>query len=202
MGKSKVDKSVEIKKEVDETEQILGAGTRYVKVTPLETILRDSFSTAPTYRADISAIVVPRASTLKQGNKLDTPLADLLESPIGLISVSQDGLSFESFLSIAYASPFTIEDWAGFLQLSEQKLASLQKENKTFSQAQSEIILQIAQLQKLSEEVLGGQEQFAIWASAPSLAFEGKRPKDFFGSTFGIQMLTTELHRIEYGILA
>ncbi len=112
------------------------------------------------------------------------------------------GLSFESFLAIAYDSPFTIEDWADFLHLSEKKLLSFQEESKTFSQAQSEIILQIAQLQKLGTDVLGGQEPFAIWASTPSLVFEGKRPKDFFGSTFGIQMLTTELHRIEYGILA
>ena len=67
---------------------------------------------------------------------------------------------------------------------------------------QTEITLQIAQLQKLGSEILGGQDRFALWAATPSLILEGKKPRDFFNSTFGIQMLTTELHRIEYGILA
>lgn len=139
---------------------------------------------------------------IKISDKVLIDINDLLDDSINLISISKVGLSFEMFLSIVEKSPFSIKEWGGFLRLSLKKLLSIQKDNKVFNQAQSEIILQIAQLQTLGENVLGNPNNYAIWISSPSLVFDGKSPKEFLESTFGIQMLAIELHRIEYGILA
>ncbi len=201
MGKVKFGKSVEKKLEEGEDEKIFKYSPGTLAVASGGAWAFSAYA-AQLGVAEGNAYRIAAASLKKISDQIATPLAELLESPIKLITISQTGLSFESFLSIAYESPFTIADWANFLQLPENELVSFQEESKPFNQAQSEIILQITQLQKLAEEILGTQERFAIWAITPSLALEGKRPKDFFGSTFGIQMLTTELHRIEYGILA
>jgi len=135
-------------------------------------------------------------------NKLVISFSDLLDNPAGLIAISKAGLKFDAFLTIAQGAPFSINDWVKFLRLTEQKLTALQASRKSFNQAETERIFQIAQLQKLGEQVLGNIENFALWVMTPSLVLEGKKPKDFLDSAFGIQLLTTELHRIEYGILA
>lgn len=134
MAKTKVDESVESVNEAEEA-QIVEFSPSYgavLEATPF--LLMDSeaalgyWATQMPPAGTLAAMQAAGIVTQKAGDQTSTSLAELLESPIGLISVSQAGLSFESFLSIVYSTPFSLGDWASFLQLSEKELIAFQTE--------------------------------------------------------------------------
>lgn len=144
---------------------------------------------------------------------MDQPLNILEESTITygsvgdkdifrLIAAIRAGINFPVFNSIANQSSFTLNEWSGFLHLSERTMQRYQKEQKTFDPLSSEKILEILLLTRLGNEVFGNSEKFNSWLESKNMVLGNKRPKDFLDNTFGIGLLKDELTRIEHGILA
>jgi putative toxin-antitoxin system antitoxin component (TIGR02293 family) len=119
-----------------------------------------------------------------------------------LIDAIRAGINFPDFTSIANKSSFSMNEWSGFLHLSERTMQRYQKEKKTFDALSSEKILEIVLLTRLGNEVFGSNEKFNSWLETNNIALGGKKPKDFLDNTFGIGLLKDELTRIEHGILA
>jgi putative toxin-antitoxin system antitoxin component (TIGR02293 family) len=121
---------------------------------------------------------------------------------LAIIELVREGISYQDFLKILADIPFTLSEWAGYLQLSERTMQRNQKENKPFQPIQSERIVELSMLYRYGVEVFGDKGSFDVWLSSKSLALGGRSPKDLLDTKFGISMVKDELGRIEHGILA
>jgi putative toxin-antitoxin system antitoxin component (TIGR02293 family) len=119
-----------------------------------------------------------------------------------LIDTIRLGISFPVFASIAKQSSFTLNEWSGYLHVSERTMQRYQKEAKTFDALSSEKILEILLITRLGVDVFGNSEKFNAWLESDNIILGGKKPKEFLDNTFGIRLLKDELTRIEHGILA
>lgn len=119
-----------------------------------------------------------------------------------LISTSRQGIPFHTFTKMTENSPFNLDEWSGFLHLSERTIQRYKKEKKTFDPIHSEKILEITMFYNRGTEVFGNSERFDTWLNSKSIALGGIKPKELLDSTFGIGMLKNELTRIEHGVLA
>jgi putative toxin-antitoxin system antitoxin component (TIGR02293 family) len=119
-----------------------------------------------------------------------------------LIDTIRQGIKYALFISLAEKSPFSLNEWSGFLHISERTMQRYKKEKKSFDPIYSEKILEVTLLYKFGIEIFGNNEKFNVWLETPNLVLGGARPKDLLDNTFGISMVKDELTRIEYGLLA
>lgn len=120
----------------------------------------------------------------------------------GIMSWIRGGIEFDFFQNLVSKYPFSIEEWSGFLHLSERTLQRYKKESKNFDSLQSEKIIQISMFYQRGVEVFGSKENFDIWLDSNNLSLGGVKPKELLDNAFGIALLDEELTRIEHGILA
>ncbi|MEO5947633.1 MAG: antitoxin Xre/MbcA/ParS toxin-binding domain-containing protein [Chitinophagaceae bacterium] len=121
---------------------------------------------------------------------------------LSLIQFVKDGFRFSAFTSLTKNTPFSLNEWSYFLNMSERTMQRYKKEKKVFDPIYSEKILEVMLLYKLGVNVFGTKEKFIAWIEAKNLALGGAKPKEFLDNTFGISFLKDELTRIEHGILA
>jgi putative toxin-antitoxin system antitoxin component (TIGR02293 family) len=121
---------------------------------------------------------------------------------LAIIDLVRNGISYKDFNQIADDTPFSLTEWANYLQLSERTMQRNQKEKKSFQPIQSERIVELSMLYKYGVEVFGDKDNFNIWLNSKSISLGGRIPKDLLDTTFGMGMIKDELGRIEQGILA
>lgn len=121
---------------------------------------------------------------------------------LAIIDLVRNGISYKDFNQIADDTPFSLTEWANYLQLSERTIQRNQKEKKSFQPIQSERIVELSMLYKYGVEVFGDKHNFNIWLNSKSISLGGGTPKDLLDTTFGMSMVRDELGRIEHGILA
>ncbi len=119
-----------------------------------------------------------------------------------LISTIRQGIKYALFISLAEKSPFSLNEWSGFLHISERTMQRYKKEKKSFDPIYSEKILEVTLLYKFGADVFGSNEKFNSWLETKNIMLGGVKPKDLLDNTFGISLVKDELTRIEYGILA
>jgi len=119
-----------------------------------------------------------------------------------LIKLVREGIPYDDFSAISNLSPFTLKEWANFLNVSTRTLERHKDENKVFRQEQSERILSIYQLFNYGVSVFEHKENFFNWISSKSIALGGVKPKELLDTSIGINMVKDELGRLEHGILA
>ncbi|MDQ3111425.1 MAG: DUF2384 domain-containing protein [Bacteroidota bacterium] len=119
-----------------------------------------------------------------------------------LISTIRKGIQYALFISLAEKSPFSLNEWSGFLHISERTMQRYKKEKKSFDPIYSEKILEVTMLYKFGIDVFGSTERFNTWLETKNLVLDGAKPKDLLDNTFGISLVKDELTRIEYGLLA
>ncbi|MCX6226352.1 MAG: MbcA/ParS/Xre antitoxin family protein [Bacteroidia bacterium] len=119
-----------------------------------------------------------------------------------LIRAVRTGIGYPRFAALAKAFPFSINDWSGFLHLSERTIQRYQKEVKAFDPVSSERIIEITLLYKHAVEVFGSKKKLDVWLDIQNVALGGAKPKELLDSTFGLQLIRNELVRIEHGVLS
>ena len=121
---------------------------------------------------------------------------------LALIDVVRAGIPFNEFEKIVGNTPFSLAEWANYLQLSERTIQRNQKDKKPFQPIQSERIVELVMLYEYGVEVFGDKENFNVWLNSKSIALGGRTPKELFDTKFGVSMVKDELGRIEHGVLA
>jgi putative toxin-antitoxin system antitoxin component (TIGR02293 family) len=121
---------------------------------------------------------------------------------LSLVEMVRHGVHFDAFDMFANKSPFSLNEWSGFLHLSERTMQRYRSEKRTFDPLQSEKIIEIALFYNKGVEVFGLAEKFNSWLETDSLALGGIKPKTLLDNSFGISILRDELTAIEYGVLA
>lgn len=119
-----------------------------------------------------------------------------------LMTIVREGVEYHTFQDLLDKYPFSVEDWANYLHLSERTLQRYKKESKNFDAPQSERILQISLFYQRGLEVFGDRTAFDTWLTTVSIGLGGIKPKELLDNSFGIALLEEELTRIEHGVLA
>jgi putative toxin-antitoxin system antitoxin component (TIGR02293 family) len=60
----------------------------------------------------------------------------------------------------------------------------------------------MAEVTQLGLEVFGNMEKFKLWLETPSYALGNLKPLELLKDSYGKEMVTGELTRINYGILS
>lgn len=121
---------------------------------------------------------------------------------VDLIKAVREGVKYKFFSTIVKNSPFSMQEWSVYLNMSIRSIQRYNKEKKTFDRMQSEKILEIAIIYNKGISVFGEKKKFDLWLDSSNIALGGIKPKELLDSSFGVNMLMDELGRIEHGILA
>jgi putative toxin-antitoxin system antitoxin component (TIGR02293 family) len=129
-------------------------------------------------------------------------LKTALGNPFDLRAMAQKGLAFEVFASVMEEGGFGFKEWAGLVQLNERTLQRYRQENTPLDPIYAERVLYIAQVLEHGKAVFGDQARFRQWLDTENTALGGQKPKALLDSVFGLDILKSELLRIEHGIFA
>jgi putative toxin-antitoxin system antitoxin component (TIGR02293 family) len=110
--------------------------------------------------------------------------------------------TFSEFKKIADKTPFTQTEWASILHVSERTLQRYAKNNGSFAPINAERALQIAHVINEGKKTFGKTELFYNWLKRKPVMLEGPLSFESLTTTNGIQMVLTQLGRIQHGILA
>lgn len=122
--------------------------------------------------------------------------------PYTLIKLVREGIPYSEFTAVSNLAPFTLKEWATFLNVSTRTLERHRDKDKAFRQEQSERILAIFQLLNYGISVFGDNDGFFDWLGSESIAIGAIRPMELLDTNIGISMVRDELGRLEHGILA
>ena len=110
--------------------------------------------------------------------------------------------TFNEFKKISKNTPFSLSEWSAMLHVSERTLQRYAKNNSSFAPINAERAMQLDRVIKKGKEVFGSADRFYNWLNQKPYMLEGQLSIESLNSATGIEMLITQLGRIEQGILA
>lgn len=132
-------------------------------------------------------------------SKIHRPVVSF--SPVKQMAVVKD-FNYKEFKKIADKVPFTLQEWSQLLHISERTLQRYAKANTNFPFSVVDRILQIDKVIKRGTEVFGSLDKFISWLRINPPALEGRISVDSLRTIEGINLVLTQIGRIEHGILA
>ena len=130
------------------------------------------------------------------GNKT---LEKSLRGDFDLIDLSRTGIRKSTLKSLADYLGITMETLSGLLHSSYRNIQ--RKDNdELLDTLKTEKVLELAAFAQRGIEVIGDKESFTEWLHSPLVALGNKTPLDFLDTSFGIQMVTKILGRLEQGV--
>lgn len=128
--------------------------------------------------------------------------SDFLSNKMLMILIIREGVPYSFFNLIQHYSPFTDNDWAGFLEISTKSLQRYKLSSKNFKPIQSEKIIEMAEVTNVGLDVFGDMEKFKLWLDTPNFSLGSLKPMELLKDSYGKEMVISELTQINYGILA
>jgi putative toxin-antitoxin system antitoxin component (TIGR02293 family) len=110
--------------------------------------------------------------------------------------------TFSEFKKIADKAPLNQGEWAAILHISERTLQRYAKNNSTFAPMNAERALQIAKVFDQGKITFGSTDNFYKWLKGNPIMLESDLSFESLTTAQGIQMILTQLGRIQHGILA
>ncbi len=132
-------------------------------------------------------------------SKIHEPLISF--QPVKQMPLVKD-FDYKEFKKIADKVPFTLQEWSDILHISERTLHRYAKANSTFPFSVVDRILQIDKVIKRGIHVFGSLEKFISWLRSNPYMLEGRLSLQSLRSIEGINLVLTQLGRIEYGLFA
>jgi len=124
-----------------------------------------------------------------------------LSDKLLIVMAIRKGIPYSLFSLIQSVTPFTVNDWAKYLDISSKSLLRYQQQNKLLKSSHTEKIIELAEVTNLGSEVFGSNEKFKRWLETPNFAVGNLKPADLLMDSYGKEMIMGELTRIEHGVL-
>jgi len=115
---------------------------------------------------------------------------------------SLKNFTFNDFKKIADKVDFTQKEWSDILHISERTLQRYAHDNGFFNTGVIDRILQINKVFERGKEVFGSYERFNLWLRDNPYMLEGRLSIHSLASFEGINLVLTQIGRIEHGIFA
>lgn len=127
---------------------------------------------------------------------------NFLEDKMLIIVAIRKGIPYSLFDLIQNYTPFSENDWANFLNISTKSLQRYRSSPEHhFKPIHSEKIIEMAEVTKVGLEVFGNIEKLKLWLDTPCYALGKLKPIELLKDSYGKEMVISELHRINHGIL-
>ena len=134
--------------------------------------------------------------------KSDLTLSGFLKNKLLIVYTIRKGIPYSIFALIKDYTPFSINDWAEYLNISGKSLTRYSQSDKTFKPIHTEKIIELAEVTNLGLEVFGDDNKFKLWLETPNYALGKQKPFELLKDSYGKEMVMGELTRIDQGILA
>ena len=134
--------------------------------------------------------------------KSDLTLSGFLNNKLLVVYMIRKGIPYSIFALIKDYTPFSLSDWAEYLNISGKSLTRYSQSDKTFKPIHTEKIIELAEVTNLGLEVFGDDKKFKLWLETPNYALGNQKPFDLMKDSYGKEMVMGELTRIDQGILA
>lgn len=118
-----------------------------------------------------------------------------------LIELARNGLNRSAVDSLAKKLQISVRDLASYLHISERNLQRYTLDQELSSNV-SDRLIQIAKVYAKAVDVFEDEEAAVAWLKYPSQALGGITPLSCLDNFSGIELVTDELGRIDYGVYA
>ncbi|MBO9203978.1 MULTISPECIES: type II RES/Xre toxin-antitoxin system antitoxin [Niastella] len=115
------------------------------------------------------------------------------------IGIVKNGISKKQLEAIKSETDLDYNTLSVLLSVSRTTLIKKKGEEK-FDRSTSERIMYLAEVLDYGREVFENRDNFNRWIREPSWSLGGKAPLDMLDTLYGIEEVTKELGRIEYGV--
>jgi putative toxin-antitoxin system antitoxin component (TIGR02293 family) len=141
----------------------------------------------------------------KYTEKEEKPM--MAEEPMAIYELKKNvpslkNFTFNDFKKIADKVDFTQKEWSDILHISERTLQRYAHDNGFFNTGVIDRILQINKVFERGKEVFGSYERFNLWLRDNPYMLEGRLSIHSLASFEGINLVLTQIGRIEHGIFA
>ncbi len=119
-----------------------------------------------------------------------------IPQPLRLIHKSRQGITRISLIKIARTMNRPVLELAEVLPSSYSTLTK----KEVFDKATSEHILLLQAIFEYGVEVFGDLDKFNTWLDIPVRSFEDATPFTLLDTSFGIDLVRSELHKLDYGL--
>ncbi len=131
--------------------------------------------------------------------KVHEPMVSFM--PVKQMPLVKD-FTYKEFKKITDKVPFTLQEWSDLLHISERTLHRYAKANSSFPFSVTDRILQIEKVIQRGVEVFGNLEKFISWLRSNPYMLEGRLSLQSLRSIEGINLVLTQIGRIEHGLFA
>ena len=116
-----------------------------------------------------------------------------------LIQKAKNGIEAKYILTILEYYNFKKDFIAEMLDFSTKTLDRYTQENRKLNPNDSELVIKLIILYKKGLEIFGEQESFINWLNKASFGLGNLQPIEIINTSEGIDLITEELSRIEFG---
>lgn len=125
-----------------------------------------------------------------------------IRSLFDLISLAKKGLPKIAIYKLEKDLSVKPREIAALLSVSPKTIVRFKSGSHILNSAVSERILRIAMVSQKCEEVFEDRDICNQWLKSESVALGGQTPLELMESDFGIDLVLTELTRIEHGVVS
>lgn len=122
-----------------------------------------------------------------------------LSGDFDLIALSRTGLKKSTLKSLAEYLGITMETMSSLLHSSHRNIQR-KDDDELLDTLKTEKVLELAAFAQRGINVIGDKESFIEWLQSPLVSLGNKTPLHFLDTSFGIQMVTKLLGRLEQGV--
>lgn len=122
-----------------------------------------------------------------------------IEGDFDLISLTREGIKKSTLKSLAAYLGVSMETMSRLLHTSHRNIQR-KNEEELLDTLKTEKVLELAAFTQRGLEVIGDKRSFSEWLHSPLIVLGNKTPIDFLDTSFGIQMMTKILGRLEQGV--
>lgn len=122
-----------------------------------------------------------------------------LTGDFDLIDLSREGVKKSTLKSLADYLGINMETLSGLLHSSYRNIQR-KDDNDLLDTLKTEKVLELAAFAQRGIEVIGDKDSFAEWLHSPLVSLGNKMPLYFLDTSFGIQLVTKVLGRLEQGV--
>lgn len=125
-----------------------------------------------------------------------------LDDKMLIIAAIRAGVPYSLFDLIQHYTPFSENDWAEILDISTKTLQRYKADSEHhFKPIHSEKIIEMAEVTKVGLDLFGDLDKLKLWLNTPCFALGKLKPIELLKDSYGKEMVISELHRINHGIL-
>ena len=125
------------------------------------------------------------------------------QSPLDLIETIRQGLPKQALERLAKALRVKVLDLEHILPVSRRTLQRYEQQDlKCLPKELSDHMLQVAKVYVRAVEVFEDEKRALEWLQAPIVALGRRIPMSLLDTSTGVDLVLTELGRIEYGVFA